>query len=477
MPRSNLQHLRDRLALLNSQIPLLEAERKTIRQKLAAVFYPVLELPTEITSEIFVHCLLNVPLTPTALTAPLLLLRICKKWREIALKTPVLWASFAVHDVLRERQQGPLRGNLGISRLLEWLQRAGAAPLDLDLTYKARLSPLRSKKRTIHRVFSPALRTGFSHPRAQASLRENVTSLEELSLDVNDQGKSKGWRCASDTGPLTVFTKAPKLRTVSLISLPLSNIVLPWAQLTSLTTEGFTVGEVLEVLHFCPNLTYLYLSCPSEPGTGLAQSLASRPAPTLPNLKTLLLDNQHYDFLFDHLTLPGLTSAFLCTPNTFWLSSPDRPRMACGNFIFVESSIPDMLDDVFPNDIADVMELLSESPAAVHLHSIRLHVTVDRESPFDNPSVNYTKLLRILVIFEKKALRSFHMACAIPNFCDYVCDYPDDYSDPEEWVSRHERRYMDAIRPDANCMQQLSKFLQRNDAVSIFLASTKERWI
>ncbi|KAJ6534213.1 hypothetical protein B0H19DRAFT_847183, partial [Mycena capillaripes] len=91
-----LQHLRDRLSQLDSQIPLLQAERKSIRQQLSVVFYPVLELPPEVTSEIFVHCLPDIPLHPSVHAAPLLLLKICKKWREIALRTPALWASFAL---------------------------------------------------------------------------------------------------------------------------------------------------------------------------------------------------------------------------------------------------------------------------------------------------------------------------------------------------------------------------------------------
>jgi hypothetical protein len=97
MLRLNLQHLRDRLAHLNSQIPLLEAERTTIHKTLSAVFYSVLDLPSEVTSEIFLHCLPDAPSVPSSITAPLLLLKICRRWRDIALKTPALWASFAVY--------------------------------------------------------------------------------------------------------------------------------------------------------------------------------------------------------------------------------------------------------------------------------------------------------------------------------------------------------------------------------------------
>ncbi|KAJ6554425.1 hypothetical protein B0H19DRAFT_868891, partial [Mycena capillaripes] len=53
--------------------------------------YPILTLPTEITVEIFTHCLPDEPCVPRTDTAPLLLGRICRTWREISLATPELW--------------------------------------------------------------------------------------------------------------------------------------------------------------------------------------------------------------------------------------------------------------------------------------------------------------------------------------------------------------------------------------------------
>ncbi|KAJ7146177.1 hypothetical protein C8R44DRAFT_599326, partial [Mycena epipterygia] len=94
--RGAWQTLRDRLAALDAQISVLEAERKIIRKELRTISYPVLKLPPEITSGIFVHCLPTLPSDPRLLEAPLLLLGICKGWREIALQTPALWASFKI---------------------------------------------------------------------------------------------------------------------------------------------------------------------------------------------------------------------------------------------------------------------------------------------------------------------------------------------------------------------------------------------
>ncbi|KAJ7231014.1 hypothetical protein C8J57DRAFT_966010, partial [Mycena rebaudengoi] len=68
-------------------------ERQDLQTCLDAYKYPILTLPTEITSGIFVHFLPPYPqCTPaTGLSSPELPCQICRVWREIALGTPQLW--------------------------------------------------------------------------------------------------------------------------------------------------------------------------------------------------------------------------------------------------------------------------------------------------------------------------------------------------------------------------------------------------
>ncbi|KAJ7673814.1 hypothetical protein DFH06DRAFT_954437, partial [Mycena polygramma] len=62
---------------------------KAAKLLLAEIVYPVLTLPPEITAQIFVQAVK--PLDKASSTsAPLLLLRICRQWRTIALSTPRL---------------------------------------------------------------------------------------------------------------------------------------------------------------------------------------------------------------------------------------------------------------------------------------------------------------------------------------------------------------------------------------------------
>ncbi|KAJ7252245.1 hypothetical protein C8J57DRAFT_1520084 [Mycena rebaudengoi] len=67
-------------------------ERDKFQSRLDDYKYPVLTLPAEITSEIFIHFLPIYPLRPppTGLLSPALLGQICRKWRDVALGTPRL---------------------------------------------------------------------------------------------------------------------------------------------------------------------------------------------------------------------------------------------------------------------------------------------------------------------------------------------------------------------------------------------------
>ena len=53
---------------------------------------PISALPTELLLEIFMGCLPEHP-EPSRKVAPLLLCRVCSKWRAIALAQPQLWTS------------------------------------------------------------------------------------------------------------------------------------------------------------------------------------------------------------------------------------------------------------------------------------------------------------------------------------------------------------------------------------------------
>ncbi|KAF7343913.1 F-box domain-containing protein [Mycena venus] len=136
--RSDMEADRIRLRDIDAQILDLErslstlrAQRKVVHERLESYKYPVLTLPNEIVSEIFVHFLPIYPdpppffgsLSPTTLT------HICRKWRDIAISTPTLWKAIKLSDTVTFEQQiqiydygsGGLTANLVHCHLHFWL--------------------------------------------------------------------------------------------------------------------------------------------------------------------------------------------------------------------------------------------------------------------------------------------------------------------------------------------------------------------
>ncbi|KAJ7208333.1 hypothetical protein GGX14DRAFT_319385, partial [Mycena pura] len=73
-------------------ISALEEKRRAILECLNDVVYPILTLPPEITSRIFVHCLPHHGrVRPSPRSAPLVLTQVCGQWRAVALSTGELW--------------------------------------------------------------------------------------------------------------------------------------------------------------------------------------------------------------------------------------------------------------------------------------------------------------------------------------------------------------------------------------------------
>ncbi|KAK7024900.1 WD40 repeat-like protein, partial [Favolaschia claudopus] len=100
-------------------------EKAVVQQSLDRIIYPILTVPVEITSEIFLQCLPDAPTEPRAYSAPFLLSQICSVWRQIALNNPRLWAALHVH----------LDSRLDFQNLIQnLLPRAGSVPFTLGLT-------------------------------------------------------------------------------------------------------------------------------------------------------------------------------------------------------------------------------------------------------------------------------------------------------------------------------------------------------
>ncbi|KAJ7084948.1 hypothetical protein C8R44DRAFT_51227 [Mycena epipterygia] len=139
--RARLAQLDKQLTQIKTYLITVEAERQAVQDDLDTIVYPVLTVPNEITSNIFVHCLPDQGrVWPSAGAAPLLLAQICRHWRDIALSTGELWASVAFNfgnpymwygEALLP---GPSSNYKCASQIIAaWFPRAAGRPLSLAI--------------------------------------------------------------------------------------------------------------------------------------------------------------------------------------------------------------------------------------------------------------------------------------------------------------------------------------------------------
>ncbi|KAJ7187340.1 hypothetical protein C8R46DRAFT_288084 [Mycena filopes] len=218
--------------------------------------YPVLTLPSEIVSEIFIRFLPPYPECPpwTGSLSPSLLTQICGKWREIALSTPKLWRAAALaldippHRRFHARPASPAQ--IDTSRLQSWLERSRACPLSLQIT-----SHLINHDRRVSQIWDTALphRARWEHLKLDLGNAGPLLRLDGpipllRHLDVNFD--------VLNPTQVSVFHDAPLLRTVNLNYCAITALVLPWAQLTRLILHHVFPSDCSIALQQTPNLVH-----------------------------------------------------------------------------------------------------------------------------------------------------------------------------------------------------------------------------
>ncbi|KAJ7142882.1 hypothetical protein C8R44DRAFT_761344 [Mycena epipterygia] len=119
--RVNLDEIKLAILRQKSSLAVLETQQRELEMKLSLVVYPVLTLPPEIISRVFVETLpSHGRVRPSAHTPPLTLAQLCSQWRDIALSTPELWSAIDL-DFTSIREGNPA--------LYRELPNDGALPL------------------------------------------------------------------------------------------------------------------------------------------------------------------------------------------------------------------------------------------------------------------------------------------------------------------------------------------------------------
>ncbi|KAG2095481.1 uncharacterized protein F5147DRAFT_718561 [Suillus discolor] len=207
-------------------------------------------LPTEVLSQIFNHCLPETKVwPPSTLRAPMLLTRICQRWREVAVGTPDLWCRIYVEADDRGWEQAAFCYDL-------WLKRSRGRPLSLELGYhystklRSLLQPhmsrikflrvsidcFRGRRPQLFATDLPALQeltilgmTNHDIPTIAQSISRLPSTMRSLFIDM---------------GPFFDIE-------------PLSSFGPVWAYLTDVQIAVCHPNAFLHLLQLCPNLSSL----------------------------------------------------------------------------------------------------------------------------------------------------------------------------------------------------------------------------
>ncbi|KAG1758714.1 hypothetical protein EDD22DRAFT_909394 [Suillus occidentalis] len=274
---------------------------------------PVCRLPTEVLSQIFYHCLglsrsLSNLRLPSKLTAPLLLTRICRRWREVAVDMPNLWRMLSVAVTDRNWQQ--------VAFCYEsWLKRARGRPLSLRLWFDAD-----DHSAKLQRLLQPyanqvtSLRVNLRGSDApELNMFTDFRALQEMIVDVEvDITDAEANLPASVTRSFSQLPPTLDNFTVlrCLFGFDDFSACNPvWAGLTTLNIEIWQSDGVHHLLQLAPNLSSLRIFLELD---GVQDKVL--PLFTHTKLQTLHVtcectyddDIAHICDLFNALSLPAL---------------------------------------------------------------------------------------------------------------------------------------------------------------------------
>nr|GAT58136.1 predicted protein [Mycena chlorophos] len=303
--------LRNRIAILDVEIPVLEdalkallEERKWAQERLDAYAYPVLTLPNEVVSDIFLQYIPPYPERPTLLgdASPTNLLQICRRWREIALSTPALWRAFQPGLGFWRQGGHALAAELEAAQI--WLSRSCSLPLSirtrhgdgtfLGIDQGVRIGEFLSAvvpHRSRWEHASLDLACGPSLGSDTHMIDGDMLNLRQLHVVLHPE---KTW-CP------VMCSVAPKLRTVFLETRAdigsydrlVQLLSVPWGQLTRLFLNSVRPSLAVDILTRTPGLVECQINIEECDDDGEAQTavLASKSlrALRLARLETLIL--------------------------------------------------------------------------------------------------------------------------------------------------------------------------------------------
>ncbi|KAF7336890.1 F-box domain-containing protein [Mycena venus] len=317
---------RRRIAEIDEEIARLQAERQALADCLT---FPVVTLPVEIVSQIFMYCLPDDPLAPGAFDPAVVLGQVCRLWRDIALSLPDLWSSWSL----------AVDGNIPFGRVVMginlWMSRSQNRPLSIRLHHRDGAGNDVSYAdecwwelvSDFEREVMPSI---VPHHRRWKKLELNdpLTHLRDLAKVIPTDGLPHlthlllgsvqldwGANNPDEDEPVTLFADAPQLQNLHLVLEEdgglerFDHVELPYGQLTSFTGTSFGSCESLTLLDKAPSLVdcVFYIGSTEHMGIPISSDL-----PHLQSLK-LFTTGPKVDLaiVLENLTLPALETLVL----------------------------------------------------------------------------------------------------------------------------------------------------------------------
>ncbi|KAJ7707238.1 hypothetical protein B0H16DRAFT_1438827 [Mycena metata] len=329
--RNSLASDRARRAVIKAKILELERSLSSLKEeddllqdRLDAYTYPVLTLPNEIVSEIFIHFLPVYPHPPPIIgrSSPNVLGQICRKWREIAFGTPTLWRAISLSLRNGKRLDQKLR-------LLElWLKRSGSCLLSIYMAMGDDIRPVFDSF-----IQAIAAHSGrWEHVRLYSPINPfpidaHLPFLRTLTTFGSADGAlgADSLVGAIHAAPLLhSLPNAPLLRNLAVLFWRDRSLFLyPWSQLTVFDGYFMSPHQCVDVLAHASNLVYCNFDVCMEHNNVLEISRRI----TAPCLETFILrvwtDYKLSCSFLDIFTLPALQRLQVAEPLLGRKSAPD----------------------------------------------------------------------------------------------------------------------------------------------------------
>jgi hypothetical protein len=176
---------------------------------------------------------------PDPMKAPLLLTRVCQRWRAVVYATPMLWST--IYIIAESYSVGQ-----AIKATEHWMSCSAQCPLSITLRSHD-LRPCQFVLELLlphaHRWRNISLQIPYQLLSAFSSIRHELPSLEYLCIDIYEP-------LMHSVPIMDYFSQAPRLSIVDHGTyLSPSSLILPWSQLTSYT--GYMKASEMLVLFKC----------------------------------------------------------------------------------------------------------------------------------------------------------------------------------------------------------------------------------